>query len=158
MEISRSAREHATEIGEARDRLIELAERCDDAQWGACLRGSEDQRPTGVIIDHVADAYTYMAGWMRAILDGQTPQASAELVDELNARHAVVAASVSREEAIAHLLRQGNAIMDLVRPLRAEDLELGRGRVQRFAEIAIRHADAHRSEIEDALAIQSQNI
>ena len=152
MEPSRSAHDYATEIGQARDRLVKLAERCDDEQWCAHLRNSDDQRPMGVIIDHVADAYAYMGGWMRVILDGQTPQVSTELVDELNARHATSAASVTREEAIAHLRQEGDALIDLVRPLRAEDLELGGGRVQRFAEIAIRHADAHRSEIEEALS------
>jgi len=44
------------------------------------------------------------------------------------------------------------AISGLVAGLSAADLATGDGRVQRLAQIAARHADDHRAEIEAALA------
>jgi len=73
-------------------------------------------------------------------------------VDALNAEHARVAASVTRGEAAGHLRDSGAAIAALVAGLSAGDLAAGDGRVRRLAQIAIRHADDHRSEIEAALA------
>jgi hypothetical protein len=59
---------------------------------------------------------------------------------------------VTRAETAGHLRRSGADIAALVAGLSAADLAAGAGRVRRFAQIAIRHADDHRSEIEGALA------
>ena len=48
--------------------------------------------------------------------------------------------------------RSGDAIVDLVAGLRPDELDTLGGRGRRLAQIAIRHADDHRSEIEAALA------
>jgi hypothetical protein len=61
---------------------------------------------------------------------------------------------VSRAEAASHLRRSGADISTLVAGLSAADMEAGDGRVQRLAQIAFRHADIHRSEIETALAVR----
>ena len=73
-------------------------------------------------------------------------------MDALNAEHARTAGSVTRAETTGHLRRSGADIAALVAGLSAADLAAGDGRVRRFAQIAIRHADDHRSEIEAALA------
>jgi hypothetical protein len=44
------------------------------------------------------------------------------------------------------------AISALIAGLSADDLSAGHGRVRLFAQIAIRHADNHRADIETALA------
>jgi hypothetical protein len=59
---------------------------------------------------------------------------------------------VTRSEAAGHLRRSGAAISALVAGCTAGDLKAGDGRVERLAQIAIRHADAHRTELEAALA------
>jgi hypothetical protein len=51
-----------------------------------------------------------------------------------------------------HLRRSGADIAALVAGLSAAGLAAGDGRVRRLAQVAIRHADDHRSEIEAALA------
>jgi DinB superfamily len=150
-EDARSPAEFAADIDAARERLTGFVSGCTDAQWhSAPLHG--DPRPVGVVVDHVADSYEYFVGWINQIVAGQPVEIDGEIVDALNAEHASEAASVSRAEAADHLRRSGAAISGLIAGLSPADLEAGDGRVRRLAQIAIRHADDHRSEIETALA------
>jgi DinB superfamily len=154
MQNKSSPAEFAADIDAARDRLIGFVDGCTDADWrSAPLDG--DPRPVGVVVDHVAHAYEYLAGWIRQLVAGQPVEVNGEVVDALNAEHARAAASVSRAGATGHLRRSGSAISALVANLSAADLNAGDGRVQRLAQIAIRHADDHRSEIEAALAARA---
>jgi hypothetical protein len=142
---------YATEIGAARDRLIGFVRGCTEEQWrSAPLDG--DPRPVAVVVDHVADAYEYLAGWLRDAVVGRPAVVNSEVVDALNARHAAAAAAVSRAAAVQHLERTGAAMCELVAGLSAADLAAGGGRAERPAQIAVRHADDHRAEIEAALA------
>ena len=144
-----SPAEYAAEIDAARDRLIAFAAGCSPEQWRAApVRG--DPRPVGVIVDHVAHAYEYMGGWARRILAGEDVAVDGTAVDALNAEHAVAAAAVTPDEALAHLRRSGADFSGLVAGCSAAGLQAGGGRVARFAQIAIRHPDDHRAEIESA--------
>ena len=150
-EDARSPGQYASDIDAARERLVAFVSGCTDEQWKAApLDG--DPRPVGVVVDHVAHAYEYLGGWMRQILDGETVTVNSDVVDALNAEHAGRAAAVTRAEAVEHLRRSGAAVSQLVAGCSAEDLQAGGGRVERLAQIAIRHADDHRAEIEAALA------
>lgn len=143
--------DYADGIAAARDRLIAVARRCSPDEWNRPLGAGDDCRPVGVVVDHVAHAYEYLAGFVGSEV-AQTPQAvSAQLIDELNAAHAAAAGDVDTTHAVDHLQRSGDHLVTLIRSLRPDQLDLGDGRVRRFAQIAIRHADAHRSEIEAAL-------
>jgi hypothetical protein len=146
-----SPQQYASEIDAARERLVAFVDGCSDEQWSAApLDG--DPRPVGVVVDHVAHAYEYLAGWMRQILDGEAVTVNSDVVDALNAEHAVRTAAVTKAGAVEHLRRSGAAISRLVAGCTAEDLQAGEGRVERLAQIAIRHADDHRAEIEAGLA------
>jgi hypothetical protein len=146
----RSPAQYAAEIDAARDRLIGFAATCSPENWRAApLDG--DPRPVGVIVDHVAHAYEYMGGWMRRILAGEDVAVDGATVDALNAEHAAAATAVTPDEAIEHLHRSGAVLSGLVAGCSAEGLQAGDGRVERFAQIAIRHPDDHRAEIEAAL-------
>lgn len=146
----RTAAEYAAAIAGARQRLIGFIERCPDDDWKASpLDG--DPRPVGVVVDHVAHAYEYIAGWLRQILDGQAAVVTAEIVDGLNAGHAGEAARLSRAEVTDHLNRSGDVLIALMAGLQAAQLDADEGRVRLFAQISIRHADDHRTEIEAAL-------
>jgi hypothetical protein len=158
-EDDRDAAAYAADIEAARDRLIAFASGCSDAEWRAApLDG--DPRPVAVVVDHVADSYEYMAGWIRQILAGQAVEVTEEVVDDLNAEHAADlnaehaadADAVSRADAAEHLRRSGAAISALIAGLSAGDLAAGDGRIRLFAQVAIRHADNHRTDIETALA------
>jgi hypothetical protein len=150
-ERGRGPAQYAADIDDARDRLIAFVESCTTEQWNAApLEG--DPGPVGVVADHVAHAYEYLAGWMRGILLGETVTVTSDAVDALNAGHAATAMAVTRTEAVEHLRRSGAVISALVAGCTAEDLQAGGGPVERLAQIAIRHADDHRTEIETALA------
>ena len=150
-EDTRSPAELAADIDAARERLAGFVAGCTDTDWrSAPLDG--DPRPVGVVVDHVAHAYEYLAGWMRQLVTGQPVDVNNEVVDELNAEHARTAGSVTRAGTAGHLRRSGADIAALVAGLSAADLAAGDGRVRRLAQVAIRHADDHRSEIEAALA------
>jgi hypothetical protein len=151
-EDERDAAAYAADIEAARDRLIAFASGCSEAQWRAAPDG--DPRPVAVVVDHVADSYEYLAGFIRQILAGQAAEVTGELVDDLNAEHAAAAAAVSQADAAEHLRRSGAAISALIASLSADELAAGDGRVRLFAQIAIRHADNHRADIETALAAQ----
>jgi hypothetical protein len=149
-EPERSPAQYAADIDGARDRLIAFVESCSAEHWNAApLQG--DPRPVGVVADHVAHAYEYLAGWMGQILRGEAVTVDSDVVDALNADHAAAAVTVTRSEAAGHLRRSGAAISALVAGCTAEDLKAADGRVERLAQIAIRHADDHRTEIGAAL-------
>jgi hypothetical protein len=146
----RSAARYAAGIDAARERLAAFAAGCTGEQWRAApLPG--DPRPVGVVVDHVADAYEYLAGWIRQLLAGEEVTVNSDVVDALNAEHAAASAAVTRAEAVEHLRRSGTAISRLVAGCSAQDLQAGQGRVERLAQIAVRHADDHRAELEAGL-------
>jgi hypothetical protein len=144
--------DYASAIDDARQRLIRFVERCTDGDWRAAPVDG-DPRPVGVIADHVAHAYEYLAGWITDIAAGRPVQVDAEIVDELNAEHASDAASVTPGHVAGHLRSSGDAMIALVAGLEPAQLDLADGRVRRLAVIAARHADDHLAEIEQALAV-----
>jgi DinB superfamily len=146
-----SPAEYAAAIDAARQRLLGFVRTCPEDDWEtAPLDG--DPRQVGVVLDHVAHSYEYLANWMGERLAGHQVTVSSDIVDGLNAEHAQSAAQVSPQEAIAHLDRSGDAIVKLVGGLSPPDLDADGGRIRRMAQIAIRHADDHRTEIQEALA------
>jgi hypothetical protein len=145
----RSPAQYAADIDAAVERLVAFAAGCSPEQWRAApLEG--DPRPVGVIVDHVAHAYEYMGGWVQQILAGEDVAVNAATVDALNAEHAVAPAGTP-DETIRHLRSSGAAFGGLVAGCSAADLQAGGGRVERFAQIGIRHPDDHRTELEAAL-------
>ena len=143
----------SNEISEARARLIAFVLACSDEQWGSEPLGVADPRPVSVIVDHVADAYEYLGSWMKAMVAGEAVEVNSDMVDELNAIHASEATSLERVEVIEHLRRSGDEMIGFVSQLSVDQLAMGDGRVELFAQIAKRHADTHRSELEAALAL-----
>jgi hypothetical protein len=149
--------EQATEVVAARARLIGFVGRCRDEQWTARPLAVADPRAVGVIVDHVADADAdeYLGSFVTKLARNEHVDVSPEIVDELNAHHASAMSSPSPEQVIAHLMRSGDAFVALVEPLDAHQLSKGDGGVTiaRFAAIAARHADSHRTELEVALGL-----
>ena len=145
-----SPADHAAEIDAARQRLTEFVQGCTDEQW-ASSPVDGDPRPVGVIADHVAHAYEYLAGWITEIVDGGSPQVDTDVVDGLNAEHAADANVPSPAQVTDHLKESGEALIALVSGLSAPLVVRGEGRVARFAVIAARHADSHREEIQEQL-------
>ncbi len=145
----------AREVLAARRRVIEFVGRCSDEQWTARPLADGDPRTLGVIVDHVADAYEYLGSFVTRLTRHEHVEVSPEIVDDLNARHASAVTAPTREAALARLVRGGDAFVALIEPLSASEMETGEGSVTiaRFAEIAARHADGHRTELEAALGL-----
>ncbi|HET9898055.1 MAG TPA: DinB family protein [Streptosporangiaceae bacterium] len=142
--------QHAAAIDAARQRLGDFIGQCTDEQW-LTSPADGDPRPAGVIADHVAHAYEYLAGWMTETLSGGSPEINLAIVDELNAAHAAGASAITRSQVLDHLKTSGDVLISLVSGLDPAHLELGEGRVRRLAIIAARHADSHRDELETGL-------
>jgi len=142
--------EHAAQIDAARQRLLEFTARCTGADWRAAPVDG-DPRPVGVIIDHVAHAYEYLARWIGEVAAGHAVEVSPAIVDEFNAQHAAGAGSVTQADVAGHIRTSGDALIALVAGLDSGQLDAAEGRVRRLAAIAARHADDHRSDIEAAL-------
>ena len=142
----------AREVSAARDRLIAFARRCPPDQWASSPL-ADDPRSVAVIVDHVADAYEYLGSWVGALARGERAEVTPATVDELNARHAAAVTAPTRDAAVEHLMRSGDDFVALIESLGAEQLAAGEGRITRFAEIAARHADDHRAELEAGLGL-----
>jgi DinB superfamily len=140
----------AAEIDAARQRLTDFVQGCTEAQWIASPVDG-DPRPVAVIADHVAHAYEYLAGWINEIIVGGSPHVDNEVVDGLNAEHATGLSIPTPAQVTDHLKSAGDVLIALVSSLKPGQLELGDGRVGRFAMIAARHADSHREEIQENL-------
>ena len=83
---------HAADIDAARERLISFISSCGNEEWRAApLDG--DPRPVAVVVDHVAHAYEYLAGWISQLVAGQPAEVNSEIVDALNAQYARAAAA-----------------------------------------------------------------
>ncbi|HEX5189607.1 MAG TPA: DinB family protein, partial [Streptosporangiaceae bacterium] len=136
---------YAKAIDEARQRLLDFVRQCPDDFWRSAPV-SGDPRPAGVIADHVAHSYEYLAGWIADVAAGQLVAVNAELVDDLNAGHAASARDLTREQVASHLRSSGDALIALVTGLESAQLDFDGGRIRRLAMIAARHADGHRSE------------
>ncbi|HXW45175.1 MAG TPA: DinB family protein [Streptosporangiaceae bacterium] len=148
--------ELAERIAAARDRLLAFAGACADERWHAQpLAADGDPRAVGIIVDHVADAYDYIIGWLREIVAGKNPQVDPAMVDHLNAEHAAGAGHLTQAGAMEHLTRSGDELIAFVSRLSEPDLEIAAGRVRRLAEICVRHADSHRGDLEQALGESS---
>jgi hypothetical protein len=143
-------------IVEARTRLIEFVEGCDEAAWATSPLGEGDPRPVGVIADHVAHAYEYIGDLISEVVAGRDPGVTADTIDALNAEHqeaaggALAAGELTPAAVVDHLMRSGDALVTRLAELESEQLEIER--VALLAAISARHADNHRSEIVQALA------
>lgn len=156
MDGSSTPDEAAGAIAAARDRLVAFARERTPEEWVAePLAATGDARSVGVLVDHVGHAYEYLASFIAGIVGGDPPQVDAGLIDRLNAEHAAGAAGVDVDRATARLIAGGDALVALVRSLTADQMELLDGRVRRLAAIAVRHADDHRTDLEEALAART---
>jgi hypothetical protein len=139
------------DVAKARERLVEFVDRCTAEQWASSPLGDADPRSVGVIVDHVADAYEYLAVWLGELARGESVEVSSDVVDDLNARHARAISAPTRADTVDHLRTSGDAFMALVESLSPDQLSGADGRIVRFAQIAARHADSHVAELEAAL-------
>jgi len=113
--------------------LAGLARTLSDEQWQTRIPG--DGRPVGVVVHHVASMYPIEMQLAHALAAGQPiTGVTWETVHEINARHAMEHATVTRDAALA--LLEGNSAAAA-----ADIRSLGDGELDRAAAVSL-NADA----------------
>lgn len=107
--------------------VIAFTESLFDADWDVFVPNEE--RRVGVVIQHIAFAYTAEINLIRAILiDDRLPgiYESCAQLDKINARHAMQLQAGTRDDALQELRRQGDDAASFIRALDDADLEKSR--------------------------------
>jgi hypothetical protein len=141
--------------------FIELIESLSDEEWR--LKGKnhpqlrqndqDEDRPVGVIADHVAMSGDWIIERIQAVLlDQPTPPVD---FTEVNAKHAASRAEVTKAEVLDRLRHSGERIAAAVRAIPDEKLDLERqlpsGSMtvqQRIERVLIGHIQQHQASIE----------
>ena len=101
--------------------LIAFATGLTDAEWQIAL--PRDGRTVGVIVHHVASVFPIEIELAQQLAKGQAiVGVTAEAINEMNARHAIEHAAVTKDEAIELLRQNGAAAAAAIRALGDEQL------------------------------------
>ena len=96
--MSRRADLLATRLEAGVAQLAELAEGLSEAEWRTTVR---DGRPVGVIVHHVANMYPIEIDVARTVAGGKPVEGVTwEVVADINAKHAVEKANVTKAEEL----------------------------------------------------------
>jgi len=139
--------------------LATYAEGLSDTEWNARVR---DGRTVGVIVHHVASMYPIEIDVARSIAGGKAVEGVTwEAVADINAKHAVEQAKVSKATAIALLRANSKEAAEAVRELTDAELDTAAPFSLSFAapmtaqfvveDHALRHAWHHLARIQQAL-------
>ena len=94
--------------------LAIFAEGLSDAEWNKPVLG--DGRTIGVVVHHVAHVYPLEIELAQVLASGNPiVEATKEVVNQMNAEHAVEFATVKRQETIALLRKNSKIAADSVR-------------------------------------------
>ena len=111
----------ASRFEQANEELIATVEGCGDDQWSRTC--GSDERPVGVLADHVANGHVLLAKWVQSIAAGQPMSVSMDAIHEANARHATERANVTKSDVIDALRANGQEAAEIIRGLNADDIE-----------------------------------
>jgi DinB superfamily len=112
----------ADRIEEGAAGLAAFAEGLSEAEWLEPVSGT-DRRPVGVIVHHVASMYPIEIDVARAIASGKAvADVTWDVVAELNAKHALEHAEVTKAAALELLRRNSHEAANAVRAFTDEEL------------------------------------
>ena len=113
----------ADRIEEGAELLAAFAETLTDGEWKFAVT-SQDKRPIGIIVHHVANMYPIEIGVVQAIAGGNAvTDVTWEAVAEINAKHAEENLNVTKAESVELLRRNSREAADAVRKLTDEELD-----------------------------------
>lgn len=112
----------AQRFKQANSEVIEAVERIPDGQWQTACEG--EGRAVGVVAHHVAVNYAITAQVAQAIVDGQAPALTWEMLHQANAEHERQHADCTKAETLEILRRDGEQAAATISGL--SDEELGR--------------------------------
>jgi hypothetical protein len=121
--VGRRAELLADRIEEGAAGLAAFAEGLSESEWRTPVSGS-DRRPIGIIVHHVASMYPIEIDIARAIASGKAvADATWDVVAELNAKHALEHAEVTKAGALELLRRNSHEAANAVRAFTDEELD-----------------------------------
>ncbi len=153
------AAEFADRFEQSHAEVLAFAEGCPHDRWAAVTDG--ERWPVGVVLDHIAKGYGAFNGWVSGYLEGRPVPDTGALIDEANARHAVEAADVTREQVLERLRDGAAAAAATLRGLSDEQLaishpmEMAGGAAisaEQLAAVLLRHTSRHLSSCREATA------
>jgi len=159
----RSAR-LAAQLDAAQKGFTHLVESLTDEQWRLVgsnhpkrINGEDEHRPVGVIAHHAASSGDWIMHRIQTMLEGR-PLPPVDF-REVNAKHAVERAQVSREDVLRILRESGPRIVAAVRAIPDDQLDEARETpagpmsiAQRVELVLIGHLQQHRGSIEAAIS------
>ncbi len=123
--MGQRAEQLAARIEEGAGKLASFAEGLSDAEWRTTVPGSgRDTRSAGVIVHHVASVYPIEVDLARAIGSGKAmSDVTWDVVANMNAKHAVDNAGVTRAAALELLKKNSSEAAAAVRTFTDEQLD-----------------------------------
>lgn len=166
--MSHRSEQLANRIEEGAAGLAAFVEKLSEAEWQTPVSES-DHRSIGVAVHHVASMYPIEINIAKAMAAGNAvTDVTAEVVNQINAKHAAENAQVSKEEALELLRRNSRAAAESVRALTDEELDraapfslsFGAPVTTQFVieDHALRHSWHHLARIRTALAEKARSV
>lgn len=119
--MSVNAEQLAERFVRSNEELIVVAEGCSEAGWEA--RCDAEGWSVGVTVHHVAEDYLDLVAVIEAVAAGEpAPVVTQEMLERRNAEHARRFVGCTREETVALLRRNGEAVAGVIRGLRDDQL------------------------------------
>ncbi|KAA3616609.1 MAG: DinB family protein [Calditrichaeota bacterium] len=119
---SKRAHSLADRILQGAQALEALTKELSDSEWKMPVAG--DGRTIGVVVHHVASSYPLEIELAQLLVSGKAiSEATMEVVDQINAKHALDYAAVKKQEAIELLQQNSKAASNIVRKLTDAELE-----------------------------------
>lgn len=121
--VSARAEALANRIEQGAAELAAFAEGLSEKEWQLPVSGS-DKRSIGVIVHHVGNMYPIEIGAVQIIASGQAlTDVTWEAIAEINAKHALEQADVTKAAALELLRRNSSEAAAAVRALTDEQLD-----------------------------------
>ena len=113
----------ADRIVEGAELLAAFAEELSETEWNTPVTPS-DKRTVGITVHHVANMYPIEVDVVRTIAAGNAiTDVTWEVVADINAKHAIERAGVSKAEAVDLLRANSRAAAEAIRELSDEELD-----------------------------------
>lgn len=148
--------ELADEYSALMAQVIAAAGGCSDEEWGRQCQN--EQRPVGVMFDHLAAGNTLALEWIDTFLAGRPVTMTRDENDANNAAHAERALGRPRHETMAALRDTTHQLDARLRGLEADQLRsrqsfsaAGEQDLEWVAGVAMRHPRVHLESIRTAL-------
>jgi DinB family protein len=140
--------------------VIAVAGSCSQADW--ITECANEQRPVGVVFDHIAMGNPEVVRWVQEFLSGRPVEITPDILNQRNADHARRAAARPKSETVADLKGGSVRTSEFIRSLTDEHLDVtqqfgwaGTQNVGWVASAAVRHPRGHLKSIKEALGARS---